>query len=109
MVVGDLDGDNCAEVVTLTQRPAGAIVFENVLEAFDGRDGRSLWSKREETEETWKNGWGGWIRVGNFDGTQKRQVCLGMTHAGAGHRITIYDAAGRDVRIEASREARFSP
>ena len=97
VVVGDLDGDNHAEVVTLTQRPSGAIIAENVLEAFDGRDGRSLWIKHGELEDPWRNQWGGWLRLADFDGTRKRRVCLGMTHAGARHRITIYDAAGRDV------------
>ena len=55
VAVGDLDGDNHAEVVTLTQRPSGAIMAENVLEAFDGRDGRSLWIKHGEIEEIWRN------------------------------------------------------
>ena len=82
VVVGDLDGDDRAEVVTLTQRPSGAIIAENVLEAFDGRDGRSLWIKHGELEDPWRNQWGGWLRLADFDGTRKRQSLPGHDPCG---------------------------
>jgi hypothetical protein len=97
LLVVDLDGDNRAEIVVLSTQSTAGNKVERVLEALSGRDGSTLWSWRDGSEDPWTPQWGGSLCGVDFDGTRNRKACLGLSKPGIGHRIVIFDAAGRQL------------
>ena len=92
--VGDVDGNGRLDIVVSENPRAGASAVTEVT-ALLGQSGKPLWS--------WRGGTAGderddvpRLRVGNFDGTGPRDVCINFGIAPGRRRVAILDAQGHE-------------
>ena len=92
-VVGDLDGDNCPEVVVSEQPIVQALPVAEVT-ALDGLTGspRWVWRGRAGRDVTYQNVA---LVLADFDGRGQREVCVSFGVAPESRRVEILDSQGR--------------
>ena len=92
--VGDVDGNGRFDVVVSDSPREGESAVALVM-ALDGQSGKPFWSwrrgaARDEPDDVPR------LRLGNFDGNGRRDVCVSFGVAPGKRRVAILDARGQE-------------
>ncbi len=93
--VGDLDGDGRAEIVLLDE-PAEKDRAALELSVLDGRDGSTRWTWLGGDDLDRRKPQAPGLRLVDFDGKGRRDVCLNVGLAAGLRRVVVLDAQGRE-------------